>query len=210
MIACLYCGTNHSTFQSNCKNCGGPLPGPEERAQIIEAINAPNDEVPEAPPAPRQVSNSYAWRMLLSDGWGVAALVFIILGGVFFPLGVALTLLIMTAFVGIPFAIVGFAFLGGGIWVGYRRYQDKMKTVEVLRHGLQTTGKIVSVDQNYHVRVNNRHPWNIEYAFSVDGQEYSGKVTTMNTPGPGLQPGRKTRVLYLKDIPSQSSLFPHP
>lgn len=210
MITCLYCGTNHEQFQSNCKNCGSPLPRLEEQAKISEVVNAPDDVVPEAPPAPREISNRYVWRLLLSDAWGITALVFLILGIVFLPVGITLILGIVTAFVGIPFAGMGMMFVGGGAAVGHWRYQEKQKVVEVLRNGLQTTGEILDVKQNYNVTVNGRNPWNITYSFSIDGQDYQGKVTTLNTPGPGLQPGRNARVLYLQEAPTHNVIFPHP
>ena len=28
MVICPWCGTNYTTFQSNCSRCGGPLTGP--------------------------------------------------------------------------------------------------------------------------------------------------------------------------------------
>jgi hypothetical protein len=85
-----------------------------------------------------------------------------------------------------------------------------MKTVEVLRNGFPTKGEILSTEMNYNVQVNGRNPWTIHYAFMLDGEEYQGKVTTLNVPGLGLQPGRKTSVLYLKDAPQHNVIYPHP
>lgn len=173
-------------------------------------MDAPDERVPDAPPAPRQISNRYVWKLLFSDGWGIAAFVFLILGIVFFPIGATLTLGIVTAFVGIPFSLLGLLFIGGGLGVGYWRFEQKSKTVEVLRNGLPAVGEVLNVTQNYNVQVNGRNPWTIEYFFRLDGEEYEGKVTTLNRPGMGLQPGRKARVLYLEDAPVHSVLYPHP
>lgn len=210
MITCPYCGTNYAQFRSNCKNCGGPLPMPEEQAAVYAIMEAPDERVPDAPPAPRKISNGYVWKLLFSDGWGVSAFVFLLMGIIFLPLGGALTLGIVTAFVGIPFSLLGLLFFGGGLGVGVWRYQQKAKTVEVLRNGLPATGEILRVDQNYSVRVNGRHPWTIKYFFGLNGKEYEGQVTTLNRPGLGMQPGRKARVLYLEGAPVHNVLYPHP
>ena len=209
-ITCPWCGTNYTRFQSNCKNCGGPLPLPEEQAAVYAIMEAPDERVPDAPPAPREISNGYVWKLLLTDGWGITALVLLIMGAVFFPVGMGLIAGIVTAFVGIPFAGLGLLFLGGGIGLGKRRYDEKMKTVEVLRHGLPAVGEITYVEVNRSVTVNGRNPWTIEYVFEAEGDEQEGKVTTLNRPGTGLQEGRKARVLYLEGAAQHSTLYPHP
>jgi hypothetical protein len=60
------------------------------------------------------------------------------------------------------------------------------------------------------VRVNNQHPWNIWYQFQVQSQSFEGKVSTLNTPGPNLQPGQPATVLYAPLAPQHNSLYPHP
>lgn len=210
MTTCSYCGTNYKQFQSNCKNCGSPLPKPEQQAELYAIIEAPDERVPDAPVAPRQISNGYVWKLLFTDGWGISALVFTFMGMIFFPIGVSLTLGIITALVGIPFAGLGFLFFVGGLGVGKWRYDEKKLTVEVLRNGLPTKGEILTVEQNYNLTINNRHPWKIKYFYAVEGQEYEGEVSTLNSPGRGIQPGRKVRVLYLKESPQHSVIYPHP
>ena len=48
MITCPWCGTSYTTFRSNCKNCGGPLPPPAEAT----ATPPPIPDLPEPPPPP--------------------------------------------------------------------------------------------------------------------------------------------------------------
>ena len=210
MITCPWCGTNYAAFQSNCKNCGGPLPAPEEAATPARAANLAEAPVQMPPPAPRPISSSYAWRLLLTDGWAIAALVFVILGAVFMPTGLAMTVAIVTAFVGIPFVLLGLLFLGGGAAIVYWRYQEAAKLVAVLRDGEAVAGVITGAEANYSVRVNGRHPWVIRYQFRVAGRDYQGRVSTLNVPGPALQPGRRACVLYFPDSPDHNSLYPHP
>jgi len=86
----------------------------------------------------------------------------------------------------------------------------KQMTLQVLRQGQATRGQIDTVEENYNVRVNRRHPWAIGYHFQVAGRNYAGKETTLNRPGPHLQPGRAVSVLYLPDTPEHHALYPHP
>ena len=210
MITCPWCGTNYAAFQSNCNNCGGPLPVPEQAAAPIRAENEGEAEAPMPPPPPRQISSSYAWRLLVSDGWAITSLVFLLLGVIFAPLGFAMTVAIVTAFVGIPFLLLGVAFLGGGLAVVYWRYQVAQKLVEVLRNGEAAQGEISGAEVNYSVTINGRHPRTIAYRFHVAGRDYQGSVTTLNIPGAELRMGRRVCVLYLPAAPEHNSLYPHP
>ncbi len=202
MFTCPWCGTHYQAFQSNCTNCGGPIP------EVHQHIETPQGErIPNPPPPPRLISDGYAWRLLLSDGWSVAAFIFGLIGGIFVMVGVPLTIGIITAFVGIPFALLGFAFLGGGIAILVWRYGETQKVVNVLRLGLATRGQILELEENYAVSVNERHPWNITYEFEVNGRLYDSKITTLNPPG-HLQAGQAACVLYLPDDPSISTIYP--
>ena len=69
---------------------------------------------------------------------------------------------------------------------------------------------MVSVEQNYNVRVNGRNPWKIAYRFSSPRGECAGEVSTLNPPGPNLQPGREVYVLYLPETPEINAIYPHP
>ena len=80
----------------------------------------------------------------------------------------------------------------------------------MLRVGEATTGQIAYVPENYHIRVNGRYPWKIQYVFKVQDRDYRGSVSALNPPGPALQTGRAARVLYLPSSPEMNSLYPHP
>ena len=162
------------------------------------------------PEPPREISSSFAWRWLLTDGWTIAAFVLVIVGGSISITGAGLTVGIITAFVGIPFLIFGIAMLAGGLAVLVWRYDLAQKALSVLRHGLATRGEITSLEPNYNVRINGRTPWNIGYKFSLDGSDYAGNVTTLNNPSADLAPGNPTVVLYLQDAPQYNGLYSHP
>jgi hypothetical protein len=205
-IICPWCGTSYLAFQPNCKNCGGPLQPVVE--QNLDEVSG--DRFPVPPPAPRPISDRYVWKLLSSDGWGIGALVFGILGAVFTLVGMALTLAVVTAFVGIPFLILGIVFLGAGVLVFRWRYKDARKVVDVLRDGQSTRGQILNIQPNYSINVNGRNPWVISYQFQVNGQDYRGEVSTLNPPEPRMQPGKTVYILYLPLTPQWSSIYPHP
>jgi hypothetical protein len=205
MITCPWCGTNYQQFQSNCSNCGGPIQTVRETDRHRAA-----DDLPVPPPAPRSIAPNYAWRLVFSDGWAVAAFVFLLLGSIFLLLSAGLTITIITAFVGIPFAGLGVLFLGAGIPLFIWRYRQARKTVTVLQTGDSTRGKITDVSMNPSVQVNGRNPWMIAYRFQFAGQEFSGQVTTLTPPGPQFQAGRATCILYLPESPQNNAIYPHP
>lgn len=205
MITCPWCGTNYTEFQSNCKNCGGSLPLP------VENIPTPTTEPLLSPPLPpRVIPRNIIWRILLIDGWAITGLVFLILGIVFGIVGFALTITVVAIFVGLPFTVLGFVFLGSAIGLLIWRYQIAEKTLNILKNGSASLGKIADVYQNFYVQVNGRYPWTIEFNYDVDGKTYDGKVTTLSRPDLSQQPGRPVYVLYLLDDPAQNTIYPSP
>lgn len=202
MITCPYCGTSYERFQSNCGNCGAPLPPPP--APVSAQSPA---ELPAPPPAPRQIPGSYGWRLLFIDGWGITAGVFALLGVIFTVLGTILALSLRDAPVGLPFLGLGILFLIFGFPLLWWRLSKVRRTLAVLRRGETTTGQIVDVRQNLHVRVNQRHPWLITYRFQALGRDYEGQHSSLNQKSGMLQPGQPVYVLYALDDPDQNTLY---
>lgn len=201
MITCPWCGTAYEAFISNCKNCGGPMLPPREEA-------APGPLIP--PPPPRTIAGSYVGRLMTADGASIAGFVLALLGGIFTALGFGLTLGVVTAFVGIPFFILGMVLLAGGAAVLLWRYQEKRKVVEVLRSGEAILGEVADLQENVSVQVNGQHLWTVEYRFRAQGQTYTGKVTTLREPGEELRRGKPVYVLYTLEDPRVNSIYPHP
>jgi hypothetical protein len=204
MITCPWCGSSYTKHQTNCTNCGGPLPLPVDST----APPPPVADIAEPPAAPRTFRDNFVWRKLGAEGWVIAAGVFALVGAIFGVVGLVLTLAVVTAFVGIPFALLGGAFLVGGGGVLAWRYNEAQKTLTVLRTGEATLGQIVDVYQNTSVEVNGRHPWNITYRFDAGGQTHEGKTTTLRTPGMDHQEGQPVYVLYLSADPWQNTIYP--
>jgi hypothetical protein len=154
------------------------------------------------------VPRNYIGRILSTNAVAIVAGIFILLGAIFLPVG--LGLIIPIAAVGVPFTILGLAFLGAGVPLMVRRYRQAKETAEVLRTGLSVLGEIVSVSQNYSIQVNGRFPWSIVYRFGLAGHEYEGKVSTLGEPALGQQAGRPVYVLYERANPERNTIYPHP
>ncbi len=162
------------------------------------------------PPPPREISDRYLWRLLLSDAWAQAALVFTLLGAIFTFTGIPLTIGIITAFVGIPFVGMGVLFLAAGIGIGVWRYKQSQQIVDVLKIGEAKVGKVLELNEMSNVEVNGHHPWTLRYQFEANGQAYESQLTTLNTPGDNLQPGSRVCVLYLPQAPDKNTIYPRP
>ena len=201
MITCPWCGTHYTTFRSNCKNCGGPLPPPAEAT----ATPPPIPDLPEPPPPPRAFKGNFVWKKLGSDGGSIVALVFLLLGFIFTLVGCPLTFAFLP---GVLFAFLGLVFLGAGIPLINWRYRKAQQTLNVLRMGQATLGNIVDVTQNYNVTVNGRNPWTIYYNFQVGGRDYEGETTTLRPVGFTHHAGQPVYVLYLESDPAQNTIYP--
>ena len=203
MVTCPWCGTAYQVFQPDCSKCGGPIHPPEVVAAAGSAPLAP-------PAAPRPISDSYAFKLMSTDGCSIAGLVLLMMGIIFAPLGLILTLGVITAFVGLPFLGLGLVFLAASAGLLIWRYRLFKNQVQVLKWGTATLGGITGLQQNYSVQVNGRNPWTIQYQYLANGRPFTGQVTTLSQPGSQLQPGCQVYVLYMPQDPSISSLYPHP
>ena len=142
------------------------------------------------PLPPRQIPGKVMSRILLTDAGAITGGIFLLIGAIFFVVGVVLVIPIVTLPVGLPFAGLGFIFLVVAGILFIWRYQNAQQTIEILRDGQAALGEITSVSQNFHVRVNNRYPWVIQYQFKVHGKHYQGKLSTLSQPDLSQQPGK--------------------
>jgi hypothetical protein len=133
-----------------------------------------------------------------------------LLGVIFGLVGAGLAIVPGALVVGLPFAGIAVLFLCTGTPLLGWRYRIARRTMLVLSQGEVAQGKIVSVHQNHHVRVNGRYPWTMAYRFAVSGDHYRGKVTTLSRPDLSQQAGRPVHVLYMRDDPAQNTLYPSP
>jgi len=205
MVTCPWCGTSYEEFQPTCSKCGGSLPLPVEEApeRAKERLRVP-------PPAPRELPRNYVWRILGADAGAIVGGILGFIGLIFVLVGVPLTLTLAAVFVGLPFTILGFVFLGVGAGLLVWRYREAQATVVVLREGEPILGTIERVYQNYQVQVNGRNPWTIVYRFEALGKSHEGRVTTLSQPSLSQEPGRPVYVLIEPGNPERSTLYPHP
>lgn len=160
------------------------------------------------PPAPRSISNRYVGRILAADPAAIFGGIFAFIGTIFTVVGLIIT--VTVGLMGLIFLSLGL--LMGGIGWGLLgwRYRIARRLRQVLQEGQATQGEIISVAENYSVQVNQRHPWVIRYRFQLNGQDYEGQVSTLQTPASHLKEGKATCVLYLPGQPEYNALYPHP
>jgi hypothetical protein len=171
-------------------------------------LSHPDEPLIFPPLAPRDAPRDYLWRIILTDGFAIPAMVFSIVGSVFSVVGLFLTLSIVAAAVGLPFLFLGIIFLGIGGPLLVWRYNQAQAHALVYRLGTAVAGRIVDISENYMIYVNRRHPWTIEYRFNALGQEIESQVVTLRRPGPNLHPGQPIVVLYLPEDPRQNTIYP--
>ena len=208
VITCPKCGSQYQEFQFDCDKCGAALPLPPADGSGYEQIPPVSNE-PIAPSMPpRQVPKMALARLLRSQPGAI-------LGGIFllielFILGVV-SLAISPIFRlsdSLFFLLFNLGFIVIGAVLFIRGFQKALRTVKILRVGQAALGEITDVSLNYRVRINNRHPWIIQYSFKVFGSDYQGKLSTLNQPDADYQPGKAAYVLYQPDDPQQNTLYP--
>lgn len=204
-LRCPWCGTSNHEIRTNCPNCGGPLPErePEREDPLPSMATKP-------PPPPRAISKDYARKLVLNSGWGVAGGIFALVGVIFFFVGVLLTVPVVTAFVGIPFAGMGAIFGAAGFILLKNQFDKASQTVGILQQGQDTEGLVTGIEENLMVRINGRHPFTIRYEYTVGGRHLAGEVQTLRNPSPVFRQGSGAWVLYSPDSPDISTLYPHP
>ena len=153
-------------------------------------------------------------RDFFARGSGIVALVFSILGLAFLPVGAGFVFVVLANdqaaddprwVVGVTFLIIGAAFAAVGLTLGWRRIASLRRSEALRQYGMPATGTIRSMEKNVSVRVNRRHPWIVEYDYSVGGMLYHGTESTFHLPV-GLEPGAQIGIRYDGQDPRQSAL----
>ncbi|MEW5872712.1 MAG: hypothetical protein AB1894_25865 [Chloroflexota bacterium] len=211
MIACDYCGTRYKEFQSNCSNCGAPLPEAAPPAPVrAEQKAAKPAELPPPPPAaPRPVADFYAWKLLFNDREFYAAGTLLLMSVCLLALPVIKTAAKETGASGALFFVVGLLLLFSGSWLAMR-YRKMRSILLVLRQGEAVRGQITKVVSEPFMEGSEAKVWVIHYLFYHNGRRLAGKVSTTTPPSKRLQPGQLTWVLYRPEAPGENALYPHP
>ena len=208
MITCPKCGTQYQEFQFECDRCGAPLPLPPADGSGSEEITPVSDE-PIAPSMPpRQVPTMALWRLLRRQPSAIVGGIFLLIELLIF----GVVTIAISSFVSLSDSLFFLLFNLGFIMIGavlfFIGFQKAQQTVRIMRDGQAALGEITEVSLNYSVRINNRHPWIIQYSFKVFGSDYQGKMSTLSQPDEDYQPGKAVYVLYQQDNIQKNTLYP--
>ncbi len=198
MHTCAWCGTGYAEFRPRCESCGGALPA---------APGAPPVDPP--PPPPRALPPGFRRRVLYTKN------VMTMIGLGFTGIGGFLTLIFAiiaiagrepSLFLGAGFSAL---FLTGGIFMlrfGLRRGRGILLAFE---HGVATQGRVTDVYLDTSIKINNRSPWAVEYAFEAGGRSVRGKAHAWDADlVQELHAGGPVHVLYVENDPERSTLYP--
>ena len=208
MITCPRCGTQYQEFQFECDKCGASLPLPSADGSGPEELT-PTADVPIAPSMPpRQVPKMALGRLLRRQPSAIVGGIFLLVELLIF----GVVTLAISSFASLPDSLFFLLFNLGFILIGavlfFIGFQKAQQTVRIMREGQAALGEITDVSLNYNVRINNRHPWIIQYSFKVFGSEYQGKMSTLSQPDEDYQPGKVVYVLYQQNTPQKNTLYP--
>lgn len=177
---CGWCTTSTGdVLLTNCPNCGGPLPPvpvAHDGVRVL-ALGA------EPPPAPRKLPDAYRNGLLIWKN------VLVIVGGVF---AICLGWTVIFALIGAPM-----------LYIGWTRAQGKLRA---LTFGRAVPGRIVDVDRDRSVTINNKNPWKLTYRYEAAGMAREGWVHAWRRPE--LLPDDPVWVVWGPDDPAASCLWP--
>lgn len=209
MTTCPYCGSSYITFQTNCKNCGAPLPPVVKDG--IQTKTRDVDFTPPKPPAPpRTIAETYVFRLMWADGIGVSSIAFLIIGILLIITGVVKSLLDSQNFDASLISGFGWFITVSSAAIGFWSYWEARQKVQVLRIGQAALGRILTVEQRAESQSTTTHTWVIHYNCIANGKRIRGKLLTRIPPGKRLQAGNQVWVLYLPDKPKKNTIYPHP
>lgn len=134
-------------------------------------------------------------REFLASGVAITGLVFSINGIVFSAVGAVLAMLIVPIMIGFALLVAGSGFLIAGFLLISLRAKTVNKRAQVLIAGLESSGVITEIVQNYHVRINRKRPWIVRYKFDVRGVWHEGSDSMMDLPS-GYAPDARVIVAY--------------
>lgn len=177
---CGWCSTTATDVNiTNCGNCGGPLPPVPQSIDGVRTLTL----AAEPPPAPRHLPDAYRNRVLVWKN------VLVIIGGVF---TLCLGWTVIFALIGAPM-----------LYIGWTRAQGKLRA---LAFGQSSPGRIVDIDRDHSVTINNQHPWKIVYSYNAGGRALEGWVHAWQRPA--FVPDDPIWVVWGPDDPTRSCLWP--
>ncbi len=183
-VLCPWCGTYYKQrSESNCGNCGGPLPLPPGP-----------DRGPSPPSAPRLLPKAYRRKILFATGW-------------WFRIGALLIL------INLPFQYhvngLDVLLISIGGYLCWKGYGDGRRKLDVLEHGQATEGIITEAKENPNIQVDEKHPFIITYSFSRNGQTLTASMNCWDETSLMHFAGEPIWVVYHSlDFENSSSIWP--
>ncbi|MEM6986553.1 MAG: DUF3592 domain-containing protein [Pseudomonadota bacterium] len=181
-IMCGWCETKYppTYTESNCSNCGGPLPLPPGP-----------DRGPVPPAPPRHIPPSFSRKLRLGFVF-VFGLVFVALGVVLAPQSSGFTLV---------FSLAGALLLRSN----WRKASNR---INALKDGIAAEGEILSVGFDESVKVNGKHPYLVRYRWDHEGRFREGQKSTWDEAAMDHYRGEPIWVVYTPDDTRRSAIWP--
>lgn len=189
MHTCPWCTTSYVNWQSQCRQCGGPLAPP-----LGQGLG------PQPPPAPRKLPTAYVRRVRWTQniatmiGPGFAGI------GLLFSLPMVVNKLWQ--------AVFPMFFVVGGVSMFVHGWKIASSRLRAFRFGKAVEGKIYRVQMDTTQHVNGRHPLRVIYHFPVEGQMQEGVITSFDTTAARRDSGQPVWVLYNETDPAENAIFP--
>ncbi|MBL9146837.1 MAG: DUF3592 domain-containing protein [Verrucomicrobiaceae bacterium] len=190
MHTCPWCTTEYVNWQSQCKQCGGPLPPP------------PGMKLGEPPPpAPRKLPSTYVKRVRWTEN--IATLV----GLGFTGIGLLIAVPMLANKLWLPALIPGF-FLLGGVSMFRHGWKSAAGRLRAFKSGKAVEGRIERVGIDASQQINGRHPSRVVYHFPIGDQWHEGQIITFDTTATLRSSGQPVWVLYNENDPNENAIYP--
>lgn len=107
-----------------------------------------------------------------------------------------------------PWTAFVFLFPTIGLIVFVLAVRSNRREIRAFTRGKPTSGQVVSAGLNRSYTINNRHPYEVRWEFSIDGTTYEGKLSSMKmTALADMHEGSDVVVLYDPNNPKVNTVF---
>ena len=97
---------------------------------------------------------------------------------------------------------------GAGLAAMLLAWRSNRREIRAFIHGQAILGRVVYAGVDQSTKVNGRHPYKVDWDFTIDGRTYRGRLVSMDpAPLESYFGGGKVPVLYVADDPSANTLY---
>jgi len=87
-------------------------------------------------------------------------------------------------------------------------WRENRREIKAYVWGRPVAARKLSFGEDLSTRVNNRHPWRLSWEFDLEGQRYTGSISSMRKDElDDLAAGEQVPVLYLEENPKVNTVF---